>query len=206
MQKVIRYLIHYSTNMSLTGIIDIDINIISFCDFDTILNLLFLEDLIEQSICTIIINSSSDDLGSFIVNLVMTNETEWAKKFIVEVEEKFENLDEYYEIIFRNVIEDIIIIYFDINCNKIINYFNNYFDECDNGEITEDSWLFLVDLVKLYRLALDYNNLEVTKFLFDYCGESFLYVWQEISYEYDDGDYYKIKDLLHQIRELNESH
>ena len=192
--------------MSLTGIIDIDINIISFCDFDTILNLLFLEDLIEQSICTIIINSSSDDLVFFIVNLVMTNETEWAKKFIVEVEEKFENLDEYYEIIFRNVIEDIIIIYFDINCNKIINYFNNYFDECDNGEITEDSWLFLVDLVKLYRLALDYNNLEVTKFLFDYCGESFLYVWQEISYEYDDGDYYKIKDLLHQIRELNESH
>lgn len=46
----------------------------------------------------------------------------------------------------------------------------------------------MIDLVKIYQLAFDYDNQQLLNFLLEYCEEGFMYIWGELACEYDDNE------------------
>lgn len=207
--------------MSLTGIIEIDSNIISFCDWETIENLILInKQLVEKAIIEIIKSNLDDpeELAGFTIDLIDMNEIRLAKKFIENTISIFDNeikesedFWEYYQSILRIYLrEDILRIYFTTDCNfdRIIEYFRDDLNHrfwltlaySDYTEWIPDSIYILDDWLIFYRAAINAGNIVILKFILDYYHNIFPYYINDII---THENYIEIKSYFDELEELN---
>lgn len=174
--------------MSFTGIRDVDIDIISFCDLETILTLASikkLQQLIEEAMYEIVKFNldSPSELAEFTIDLIDANIISLAQKFI-KITITFDDNDEswyYYKIIMNTYLrQDILEIYFASDCNYdgIIGYIRDYLDDYlqfyfDDIFTNQDIRDCLTDLTIFYQAAVNTENTAILKFLVDYCNSGF---------------------------------
>jgi hypothetical protein len=207
--------------ISLTGIREIDNNIILFCDWEIIGDLISLnKQLVEQAIIEIIKSNLDDpeELAGFTIDLIDMNKIRLAKKFIENTIIVFDNkikepedFWEYYKAILRTYLrEDILELYFTTNCNfdKIIEYFRDdlnsrFWLTLVYGDYTEwicDSIYILDDWLIFYQAAINAENIVIIKFMLDYYHNTLPnYINDIITHE----NYTEIKGYFDELEELN---
>lgn len=182
--------------MILTGVLDVDINIISFCDFETIGNLLILSKDLVYYASDEIIKSNLDnvmELAGFIIDIIDINELMIVMNFIEMIDKIFDeeirnetensvHFDYYYDTILSKFSRtDVLEIYFTSNCNFsiIIEYLKDRFDS-DFGLLVlfgfnmDNVIGILDDIMIIYQAAVNSDNNEISKFMLDYCENDLL--------------------------------
>lgn len=187
--------------MAFTGIRDIDIVIISFCNLDTISNLLKLKvmsDLVGEIVAEIVEDNIDiiDDFADIITGLIGNNEIDLAKKFIREVEDKMGDCEDYFELLLWQ--DNILEIYFsaDCQCDHLVDYLQQSINnQLERGE-NEDIKSCLNEVFWFYEAALEIDNQQLLKFLLNQCNEDFFTCCEA------DGDE-EIDLLIGQIKLFN---
>lgn len=181
--------------MSLTGVKDVDIHIISFCNFKTIKKLLFLQRLVEESVLFIIEANldNEEELSVFVIDLIDLNEIELAQKFIkigIDISIKCESDFgwDYYTIFHKYLRQDVLEIYFTSGCdyNDIVQYIKEHFTEdfefksllYEHNGLTKQMGYLLDNLLTIFQAAINVENTIILKFLLDYCSNG-LYCYRQ---------------------------
>lgn len=199
--------------MSFTGVLDVDINIISFCDLETIENLVSINKfLISKAVSEIVKNNldNSIELAGFIIDLIDINEIEIVKKFI-EIVNKFGENKYYYQTLLSTYLrQDVLEIYFDCNCNynKIIKWYRDYLDFqfqlcLDYGDYTmiiKDVRGILNDILIFNQAAINSENIIILQFIINYYDNDIKYVYNDVKEHEDFSD---VKDYFDEIDLLN---
>lgn len=158
--------------MAFTGIIDVDKQIILFCDFDVISKLLtkdmkiLLSDMINDLVE--INKNNPQEIVHFVYELINRQDLLLAKKLIVSCENKINN---FYKIMLEEHNEDVLEIYFnldDYDCKNIYQYFKEcvgdkygpYQDYNEELIITYFTVAIKCKNEKMLYLLMDYWDLE----------------------------------------------